>query len=145
MIGLTQIYTADLAATGGTAKAFVVPAAPQGAINRIVLKQLTDGTKAGYTFQLYCSNKAFSALNTTTGTFTLAADADKYRVTPVLSVAASSDTYEAFGLLYGYRNVDDVVKALTEKNKLYLVLTPAGTGAKTFLFATTIESPELIR
>jgi hypothetical protein len=117
-------------ATSGAETSVTVKVPHRGIIRGYSLTQ-TSGANAGAAAALYTSNQA-TAPNSDL-------PAEAFHVLSVtLPTAAKVDNHE---LNVAYLNRDG--SPSNPQRFLYLKITPAGTGAKNFVFAITIETPTL--
>lgn len=132
-----------LVAPGGQSSCFELRHPSRAAINKIIVRQ-TSGLAVNFTVALFnheaaCQGESDSDSDTTPPSpATGPLPADLYRVTPDLnSNSVGALTYfsnqDTGGGGFGFVGLDD--DRLGKSRKLYVKITPQGTGAKTFAIA----------
>lgn len=117
----------------------------RGFLQRLVVKQ-TSGTLSGYSFDLYdrrdaCAIYAESSQADEDFENELQAK-EVHRLIATQTVAGGQAVSAQYGLSIGYENRDErLPDSRRATGKLYLSITPGGTGAKTFAIGYTVASP----
>lgn len=118
-------------ATSGADTSVVLATPYRGALTRLVVKQ-TSGTLAGFVVNLYDCDPD-SPPNSE--------DADVHKIIEAKTVATTESTTATYDLVVPYVNKEvDSTGALRPKSRLYLVITPSGTGDKDFEIGYTTTS-----
>jgi hypothetical protein len=117
-------------ATGGAESVITIRVPHRGIIRGYSLSQ-TSGANAGAAAKLYTSKQDTAPNNTL--------PAEAFHVLDItLPAAAKVDDHE---VQIAYINRDGT--PTNPQRYLYLKITPAGTGAKNFVFSVTIETPRV--
>jgi len=117
-------------ATGGEESLVTIRVPHRGVLRGYSLSQ-TSGTNAGATAKLYTSKQDTAPNNTL--------PAEAFHILDItLPAAPIVDDHE---LSVAYINRDGT--PTNPQRYLYLKITPAGTGAKDFVFSVTIETPRV--
>lgn len=124
---------ADAAVPSVTGAVLEIPASMRGAIGLLTVKQ-TSGTLGGFTYELFRREDA--ADGTITGH-----SADSYSITGLQTVAGSASLGRfTTRIPYEVDEVDDNFGGQSRLRKLWLKITPAGTGDKPFEASLTVET-----
>lgn len=122
----------QIAATGGTIEIVSVPCYATGYLRHLLVNDLSVSAE-GYTVDIYCSSAAFNGDLTA-----LSSEADSYTVIGRQTVTVGNRICRLDGE-YPFVNADG---GHTERErKIYLVITPAGSGAKIFDVVMFTEAP----
>lgn len=117
-------------ATGGSESVITIRVPHRGILRGYSLSQ-TSGANAGATAALYTSKQDKAPNNTL--------PAEAFHILDItLPAAAKVDDHE---VEVAYINRDGT--PTNPQRYLYLKITPAGTGAKNFVFSVTIETPRV--
>jgi hypothetical protein len=117
-------------ATGGTQSVVTIRVPHRGILRGYSLSQ-TSGATAGATAALYTSKQDTAPNNTL--------PAEAFHILDItLPAAAKVDDHQ---IEVAYINRDGT--PTNPQRYLYLKITPAGTGAKNFVFSVTIETPRV--
>lgn len=115
----------------GGANYFEISAPVSGTLNRLIVHQ-EDGALDGFDVEIFTSESpassddSYSEVDDDAGV-----DASLFRVLPAQSVSASSATLALYEKNFGYE-VNELAGEGRRKTALFVKLTVAGSGAKTF-------------
>lgn len=123
--------TLQVALTAGQANCLEIPAPARGALVRLVIKQV-DGVVAGFSFDVLDRIGACATEEEVSSSFddNPTVDRELHKIMGTQTVAGRVS--EQFGVTFPYVNQDEQDIRKTPKSRLYLDITPAGTGSKTF-------------
>lgn len=125
---IVKSYYAALTSLNSAATTQALGISWRGTITRLIVKQVT-GTLAGYTVDIYDCDPA----DTPEGY-----DADIHKIIGTITVAAAASTAANYDMIPAYENQevrDD--PSLMRESRIYIKVTPAGTGDKVFVIGYT--------
>jgi hypothetical protein len=128
----------SIAATKGQSTELELGFFSEGFIKKVIIKQVGDDQLVDFTVDIYNSRKAFIASSSSGGSAPggdYSQDPEMYRVFPTAS--GTSGEYLTISDEYGraYRNHDGPLS--DRKRRIYVRLTPAGSGNATWDIALT--------
>jgi hypothetical protein len=129
-----------IVAQGGEDNAIELPAPIRGVLERLTITEI--GGSDNFTARLFCAERA-------AGNADSLSDVDEdvgmppeaFAITPALTGTAGK--YEQFSGGWGYVS-NELASPGRLKSALWLRLTPAGSGEKSFAVAYTVMAPELM-
>jgi len=122
-------------AASGEPTCVAIDTPPRGIITRLVVKQVT-GTLAGFDVDLHDSLTACGSLSSSAGDV----DDELHQILATDTVAAAAAVSGQYNIAAPYVNQDPRDDRQIPTSKLYLEVTPAGSGVKTFQASWTISA-----
>jgi hypothetical protein len=131
--------------TGSQATCVELPAPPRGTLERMIIKQV--GGTDGFDCLVLDRKDACASVAEVSNSFepdtpegeNKLLDPDLHRIIDSISIAGGTGIYEGFNLNAGYQNRDEQDIRRTPNSRIYLDLTPGGSGSKTYQVAYTVE------
>lgn len=130
----------ELTAEGGQDNFYTLDFPHRGDIVRLIAKQV-GGEAQGYSLDLYSSQEILPEVQSesSSGAGNPPIDPDLFEIIPTQSVGVGGTKVELKGVEYGYCNRDGT-PSVPEK-KIYLRITPGGTGTKVFQLVLAQKPP----
>lgn len=121
----------EFTVASGTETVVAIPAPARGVLRGYTIVQ-NNGAAAGFTADLYTSDKAAEEIY---HLLSLSDNAEVVSDSDVVAIAENNN----INIAYQNRNGTPTL----QERLLYLKITPAGTGNKTFTLSVTVETPTL--
>lgn len=139
MLPYTKTVTAVVFA--GEDNAVELPAPTNGVLERLVIAEV-GGSSDAFTARLFNSERPAGAGDSLSDVDDEAGLPDEaFAITPALSGVAGK--YEKYEARWGY-NSNELAHQGRRKSAMWLKITPAGSGEKTYAISYTILMPELM-
>lgn len=143
---LPYTKTLQVQAVSAQANCIELPAPIRGIITRLIVKDKDSGVE-GFTFDLYdredaCSNVTESSYynddERQTDFENELLDPELHKLQATQTIAAATAVSEQFDIVLPYENKDEGGLHERRQSKIYMELTPSGSGTKTFQIAYTV-------
>lgn len=131
--------TIEVSATSGEPNDIELGLPMRGTIRKLIVNQVT-GNDEGYSFDLYNNEAAVKAAVGSESSDSAAAQPNQHKVIPTQTVAPGSRAVEHWEKVWAYANADGTPS--TRKTRLYLRITPNGTGIKSFELSFAIDTAQ---